>query len=124
MWLLVDAAIWIDHLHRPDLNLSRALKRDIALIHPFTIGEIALGSLRDRPAILGELNLRLRPKIAADKEVLALIEGHQLHGSGIGWVDAHLLASTLITPETRLWTRDKRLGAAAERLGIAAKPAN
>lgn len=124
MWLLVDAAIWIDHLRRPDLALARALKSDRALIHPFTIGEIALGGLRDRQAVLLELNLRLRPRIASDQEVLAMIEEHALHGLGIGYVDAHLLASTLLTPEARLWTRDKRLQAAAERLGVAAKPVN
>lgn len=124
MKLLVDAAIWIDHLRRPDLALARALKGDRALIHPFTIGEIALGSLRDRSALLLELNLRQRPRIASDDEVLAMIDEHTLFGTGIGYIDAHLLASTLITPDTHLWTRDKRLHAAAERLGIAAKPTN
>lgn len=124
MRLLVDAAIWIDHLHRPDLELARALKRDRALIHPFTIGEIALGSLRDRQAILAELGLRLQPRFATDAEVRAMVEEHTLYGAGIGWVDAHLLASTLLTPETRLWTRDKRLHAAAKRLEVAAKPVN
>lgn len=91
-----------------------------ALIHPFTIGEIALGSLKDRASILRELSLRPRPRIARDAEVLLLIEEHALFGAGIGWVEAHLLASTLLTPEARLWTRDKRLSAAAERLAVAA----
>lgn len=122
--LLVDSAIWIDHLRRPEPTLVRALRARRALIHPFTIGELALGNLRDRAAVLRELALRLRPRVAGDGEVLQMIEEHGLYGVGIGWVDAHLLASTLLTPETQLWTRDKRLLAAAERLGVAAKPVN
>lgn len=122
MRLIVDAAIWIDHLRRSDLALVRALKENRALVHPFTIGEVALGSLGNRRAVLLELSLLLRPQIATDKEVLAMIEDHALYGTGIGYVDAHLLASTMLTPDAGLWTRDRRLGAAAERLGIAATP--
>lgn len=124
MRLVVDASIWIDHLRRPEPELALALRRDHALIHPFTIGEIALGGLRDRRATLDELALRLRPRVAAEDEVLAMVERHDLHAKGIGWVDAHLLAATLLTAEARLWTRDKRLNEAARALGVAAHLAN
>ena len=118
--MLVDSAIWIDHLRRPELDLARALKQRRDLIHPFTIGEIALGSLRDRALVLYQLQRRPRSVVAADAEVMTMVADHALHGIGIGWVDAHLLAAALLMPETRLWTRDKRLRMAAERLGIAA----
>lgn len=122
MRFLIDSAIWIDHLRRVEPELVDALRARRALIHPFTIGEIAMGSIGDRAVVLRELALRPRPRVARDSEVLAMVEERRLHGSGIGWVDAHLLAATALTPETLLWTRDKRLSAAAERMGLAAKP--
>jgi predicted nucleic acid-binding protein len=120
MRLIVDASIWIDHLRQPEPALALALRRDHALMHPFTLGEIALGSLGNRQRVLRELALRLQPRLATEVEVLAMVEQHQLYGKGIGWVYAHLLASALITPDTRLWTRDKRLMAGAQSLGVAA----
>jgi len=91
------------------------------LIHPLVIGEIALGNLRNRAEIMDRLRQMPSAARADDEEVLALIERHKMFGTGIGLVDAHLLASTLLAPETRLWTRDRRLREVAERLGIAAE---
>ncbi|WP_374942419.1 type II toxin-antitoxin system VapC family toxin [Sphingomonas sp.] len=124
MRLIVDASIWIDHLRQPEPALSIALRRDYALMHPFTLGEIALGNLGNRQKVMRELALRLQPRLARDAEVLAMVDQHHLHGRGIGWVDAHLLASTVLTSDTRLWTRDKRLMEAARELGVAAHLAN
>jgi hypothetical protein len=122
--LLVDTSVWIDHLRRPELVLAREMRNRSVRMHRFVLAEITLGSLKGRAAtIAGLAGIRLA-RDAHHAEVMELIEREHLYGIGIGYVDAHLLASTLLTPETRLWTRDKRLHAAAERLGIAAKPVN
>ncbi len=119
MQLLADSSIWIDHIRQPDDVLAAALRRRRVLTHPFVIGEVAMGSIARRVDLLAELQL-LRPAIRADDdEVLNLVERHRLFGTGIGLIDAHLLASTLLTPGTRLWTRDRRLREAAERMGVA-----
>jgi len=114
--VLVDTSIWVDHLRRADSQLVELLQRRAVLTHPFVIGEIACGSLSDRAAIL-ELLQDLPAAVVADAdEVLAFIERHALHGKGIGYVDIHLLASAALTPGATIWTRDKRLGAAAEAM--------
>lgn len=86
------------------------------LAHPFVIGELALGQLRQRAAILDALAALPPAAAATDAEVLALIQRLALAGSGIGLVDAHLLAATLLTADARLWTRDRRLHRVAARL--------
>lgn len=89
------------------------------LAHPWVIGELALGHLSRRSEILGLLHNLPSATVATDVEVLTLIESRQLFGPGVGYVDAHLLAATLLTPPARLWTRDKRLTAIAVRHGLA-----
>jgi predicted nucleic acid-binding protein len=91
------------------------------LTHAFVIGELVLGRL-PHPSILHELKKLPRATVAADDEVLVLIERNALAGSGIGYVDAHLLAAARLTAGVRLWTRDKRLRAVAERLDLSANP--
>lgn len=118
--ILADSSVWIDHLRDPDATLIDLLAADEMLIHPFVIGELALGSVRNRRAVIAGLEELPSAEMADHDEVLKMIERHDLHGSGIGYVDAHLLAATLLTPGARLWTRDRRLRAAAERLAIAA----
>jgi predicted nucleic acid-binding protein len=119
--ILVDASIWIDHFRAANALLDDLLGRQQVLGHPFVTGELAVGSLRARRTLLGQLDDLLPAYLAQDAEVRAFIEAQRLFGIGIGYVDAHLLASASITPGCQLWTRDKRLGAAAERLGCAAK---
>jgi predicted nucleic acid-binding protein len=116
--ILVDTSIWIDHLRAGDSKLAKLLLNSQALSHPWVIGELALGHLSRRREILGLLNNLPQATSAANGEVLQLIDNRQLYGLGIGYVEAHLLAATLLTPGTRLWTRDKRLAAAAVQLGI------
>jgi len=82
-------------------------------------GELALGHLSQRSEILGLLHHLPQAKTATDVEVLALIDTHQLFGLGIGYVDAHLLAATMLTAGSRLWTRDKRLAVVAAQHGLA-----
>jgi predicted nucleic acid-binding protein len=117
--ILVDTAIWIDHLNSVDPALEAVLDSGKVAIHPFIIGEIALGHLRHRDAVLGQLWQLPRTDVATDREVVQLIEDNRLYGTGIGYIDAHLLAATRLTPMTTLWTRDKRLLAAAQRLNLA-----
>ena len=116
--ILADTSIWIDHLRRNDVTLVNALTESRIACHPFVVGEIALGSLKDRAAVLDLLDgLRSLP-VAAPAEVRFLVEAHKLYGRGIGYVDASLIASCLIVPGTRLWTRDQRLFAIASELRI------
>jgi predicted nucleic acid-binding protein len=89
------------------------------LAHSFVIGELALGTLRDPEGVLGSLSKLPQALKAEDAEVLQLIRARNLAGLGIGYVDAHLLASTLLSPGASLWTYDKRLAAIASRLALA-----
>lgn len=118
--ILVDASVWIDHLRAPIVKLNHVLSAFEALVHPFVLGEVALGSIRNREHVLRQLQTLPAAPVAFDHEVLMLIERHSLHGSGIGYVDAHLLAAVRLADGATLWTRDRRLHAAAARLGIAA----
>lgn len=118
--ILVDTSVWIDHLRHGDSALVNLLNTGRVLAHPFVIGELALGNLRQRDAILDTLNDMPRAKVATDGEVLALINQSKLYGLGVGYIDAHLLASVRLTPGTLLWTQDKRLSAAASQLGLLA----
>lgn len=116
--ILVDTSIWIDHLHLGDQELRDLLESDEVCTHPFVIQELALGSLRKRDDFLFSLGgLRtLRP--VSHLELLAFLNGSRLWGTGLSVVDAHLLAATRVTPGVPLWTRDKRLRAAADRLQV------
>ncbi|HEX3897028.1 MAG TPA: type II toxin-antitoxin system VapC family toxin [Rudaea sp.] len=117
---LVDTSIWIDHFRSGDEALAAALDRQQVLSHDFVIGEIALGNLRQRGAVLESLQNLPRASLASDVEVLAFIERHSLCDLGIGYIDAHLLASTKLTRDAVLWTRDKRLSKIAHKLMISA----
>ncbi len=117
--ILVDTSIWIDHLRSSDEQLVALLDSGKVLAHPFVTGELALGNLGNRHAVLGALQELPHAKVATSAEVLQFIGEKALYGSGIGYTDAHLLAAVLLTPGSTLWTRDKRLHALASRLGIA-----
>lgn len=116
--ILVDTSVWIDHFRHADPTLSQLLSQLQILSHPFVIGELALGSLRQRDMILEALRGLPSALVARDDEVHAFIDQHSLFGIGIGYIDAHLLAATLLTPGAQFWTRDKRLRNAALRLGV------
>ena len=117
--ILVDSSVWIDHLRSSDATLAALLDAGRVLAHPFVIGELALGSFRQRDAIVQALRGLPPSIVASDEEVLAFIEGHRLFGLGIGYIDAHLLAAALLTPGAALWTRDRRLREAANHLAVA-----
>jgi predicted nucleic acid-binding protein len=120
---LVDTSLWIDHLRTGNPTLARLLNASAVLGHPWVIGELALGNLGRREEILELLHGLPEATLAADDEVLRLIEGHELSGQGISYVDAQLLAATRLTPGATLWTRDKRLAALATQLDIGYVPA-
>ena len=118
--ILVDTAIWVDHLRVGDADLVALLENRRVLGHPWVAGELALGQLSAREELLSLLANLPQAQVAGDREVMTLIERRQLFRRGIGYVDAQLLAATLLTEGARLWTRDKRLTAVAEDLSIAA----
>jgi len=117
--ILVDTSVWIDHLRQGDAALASLLERGEVVGHPWVTGELSLGRLRGRAEILRLLGQLPQATVATAAELPSLIERHELFGAGIGYVDAQLLAATQLTRDTRLWTKDRRLGGAAERLGTA-----
>lgn len=117
--ILVDTSVWVDHFGSGDRLLVRLLADRMVLGHPFVRGELALGNLRQRRTILGDLSDLPQAPVADDEEVIAFINRRALFGRGIGFVDAHLLASVQLVGGASLWTRDKRLRAVAEQLGLA-----
>jgi predicted nucleic acid-binding protein len=117
--ILVDSSVWIDHLRNSNKDLVTALETARILTHDYVIGELALGSLRDRDLVLHHLRRLPHATQVNHAEVMHLIEAERLFGTGIGYIDAHLLGSARLA-SAFLWTLDKRLRAVAERLGIAA----
>jgi len=119
MPILLDTSVWIDHLRSGDALVTDLLESGEILAHAFVIGELALGHLSKRTEILGLLGALPRAPIATAEELLVFIDRHRLAGRGIGYVDAHLLASTFLHPGLRLLTRDRRLHEAASSLRVA-----
>jgi predicted nucleic acid-binding protein len=122
--ILVDTSVWVDHLREGNSGLAALLERGAVLMHPFVLGELACGNLGSRRAPILHLLADLPgASVATDPEVMGFLERHSLMGRGVGHIDAHLLAATALHVGTRLWTRDKRLAAVAESLGLAMPPA-
>ncbi len=123
MNVLIDTSVWIDHFRRGSAALVDLLGLDRALTHPMVILEIACGTPpAPRTQTLNNLGLLQACNEASLGEVMAFIEREKLYGLGCGLVDIALLASTLITPGTQLWTLDKRLVDLAERFSVAHRP--
>jgi predicted nucleic acid-binding protein len=116
--ILVDTSVWIEHLRRGETALVRMLESSLVLCHPFVIGELACGHLHDRAEVLDALGKLPRTPVASHDEALIFLDQHGLAGRGIGWIDVHLLASTVLASDAYLWTRDKRLAAVAADLGF------
>jgi hypothetical protein len=117
--ILVDTSIWVDHLRTGNAALAALLVGGRVLTHPLVIGELALGSFRQRSAVLSGLSDLPAAVVATDAEVLGFIDRHVLFGRGVGYVDAHLLAAARLTAGATLWTSDKRLHGVANALGLA-----
>jgi predicted nucleic acid-binding protein len=116
--ILADTSVWIDHLRRGNARLTAALEGQEVVTHPFVIGELACGDIHDRRAVLASLHHLPKATEATHDEVLSLVEKRRLMGHGLGYVDVHLLAAVILSPNVRLWTFDAPLAAAASRLGI------
>ena len=122
--ILADTSVWIEHLHAgaPAAPLVRLLEDGEVVAHPWVVAELALGNLGPRRGeVLADLDRLLELVVVADREVRQLIEARRLHGRGLGWVDAHLLASCLVSG-TELWTLDGPLARAARACDVAAAP--
>lgn len=120
--ILADTSVWVDHLRGSHADLGPLLDRGQILNHPYVTGELALGNLQGRSEILTLLQRLPNAVVAQDEEVLLFIDNERLTGAAIGYVDACLLAAARLTPETRFWTRDRRLGEVALKLGLAFTP--
>ncbi len=117
--ILVDTSVWIDHLRLGEPSLAAALEASRVMMHPFVLGELACGNLANRSEVLELLgNLPAAPT-ATNPEALDFIERRSLMGRGVGYIDVHLLASIALSGDGRLWTRDRRLAAAATDLELA-----
>ncbi|MGM0633401.1 MAG: type II toxin-antitoxin system VapC family toxin [Pseudomonadota bacterium] len=117
--ILVDTSVWVDHLRRAETELAELLDTWQVVMHPFVLGELACGNLQARRELLQLWRDLPGITTALEGEALSLIERRRLMGRGIGYIDVHLLASVLLTPECKLWTRDKRLAEIATELGAA-----
>jgi predicted nucleic acid-binding protein len=117
--ILVDTSVWVEHLRRGLPRLATLLQEGKVLIHSWVIGELACGNLRNRADVLELLQGLPAAVVASDQEVLLMIEQHQLMGRGIGYIDAHILASAKLS-HCQLWTQDRRLAVLTEERRLAA----
>ena len=117
--ILVDTSVWVDHLRSNDPALAKALETGIVLTHPYVVGELACGNLKNRGEVLALLQDLTEAPLATDAEALAFIDARSLMGRGIGYIDVHLLASAALAGDTRLWTRDLRLADVAADIQLA-----
>jgi predicted nucleic acid-binding protein len=120
--ILVDTSVWVDHFRTPNETLIDLLESDRVMMHPLVVGEIACGTPPNRTQTLSDFcHLRQTQQVSI-REVMDFIERERLFGSGCGVVDMLLLASTLMTPDAKLWTLDKRLCTLTERFGVMHQP--
>lgn len=124
MSVLIDTSVWVDHFRVSNSALTSLLLQDLALMHPLVIGELACGTPpAPRTQTLADIRLLRSAAEASLEEVLTFIEKEKLYGIGCGLVDMSLLASTLLTPGSQLWTLDKRLSDLAIRFKVNYCPA-
>ena len=116
--VLVDTSVWVDHFRHGHAELADLLGRDLVLMHPMVLGEIACGTPPTRVQVLQLLSELQQAQQASLREVMHFLEREQLFGLGCGLVDLTLLASVLMTPGAALWTLDRRLAALAQRFGV------
>ncbi|UZJ24874.1 VapC toxin family PIN domain ribonuclease [Rhodococcus antarcticus] len=119
MSVLVDTSVWVDHLRTGNPRLAALLEQSRVLIHPWVLGELALGGVIRNAEVSTLLGALPRAPLVSDSELVGFIQTQALHGRGVGYVDAQLLASTVLDPDAVLWSADKGLSAAAAELGVA-----
>jgi predicted nucleic acid-binding protein len=118
--ILADTSVWILHFRQSEPVLAGYLSDGLILMHPFVSGELACGDMNDRAALLTDLHALPAAIPASNEEVFQMLDNHRLRGQGLGWIDMHLLASSLLS-ECRLWTLDKKLAEAAKVMGVQLK---
>ena len=116
--VLVDTSVWVAHLRDGDTGLETLLNEGHVLCHPFIVGELACGNLKNRAEILSLLQELPKAIYAEYEEVMQFIENYRLMGTGLGYLDAHLLSSAVLT-RIPLWTLDKKLNQVSLKLGLA-----
>ena len=115
--VLVDTSVWVSHLREGEVGLEKLLIDGEVICHPFIVGELACGNLKNRLEILTYLQSLPMTILAEDEEVLKFIENNQLMGKGLGYIDIHLIASAALT-DVPVWTFDKTLDKIAKKIGI------
>ena len=118
MEILVDTSVWVDFLAAREPVFKKYLQENNVWVHPFVIGEIATGSIKNRVEILNLMQSLPTLEILEHDEVMYFLEQHQFYAKGIGWVDLHLLAASMLFSKP-IWTKDKRLRKLAQDLGTA-----
>ena len=118
MGVLVDTSVWVAHFRQRNSALTELLELDMVLTHPMVLGELACGTPPARAQTLADIESLKQTQQATLREVLDFIDQEKLHGLGCGLVDVILLASTLMTPGTAIWTLDKRLSALSDRFRV------
>lgn len=115
--VFVDTSIWVFHFREGNPQLKELLLNGRVVCHPYIVGELACGNLKNRKQILSLLQTIPMVTTADHEEVMHFIEQHQLMGISLGYVDVHLLASALLS-RIPLWTKDRKLKKAAVKLNI------
>jgi predicted nucleic acid-binding protein len=121
--VLVDTSVWVAHLRKMHAGLANLLANGKVACHPFIVGELACGNLKNRSEILSLLEALPMVTAAEHDEVLAFIENHNLMGKGLGYIDVHLLASVALS-RLPIWTLDKKLEQVVGMLGVNYRPDN
>lgn len=119
--ILADTSVWVDHLRSGTDALRAELDGKNILIHPFVVGEVAMGHLSPRGQIMEAFDDLPAATVATDREVLRFVERHRLFGTGVGYIDVHLLVAVQLTADALLWTYDRRLAETARRVGMAVR---
>jgi len=115
--VLVDTSVWVSHLHKGNTGLETLLNDGEVVCHPFIVGELACGNLKNRSEILSLLRALPMAAQAEHEEVMQFVENYRLMGKGLGYIDMHLLASALLT-KVQLWTLDRKLKCVSLELGL------
>lgn len=115
--LLVDTSVWVAHLRQGNIGLEKPLNDGSVVCHPFIIGELACGNLKNRPEILSLICALPVVTHAEHEEVMKFIENYHIMGKGLGYIDIHLLVSAILT-KIPLWTFDKKLNNVSSILGL------
>ena len=115
--ILVDTSVWIKHLREGDQNLTRLLEQGLVASHPFIIGEIACGDIKNRYEIISLINDLPSTDVLDHSDIMEFIENRKIMNKGIGYIDVHLLGSVLVS-DTRIWTFDKALKKMAFQLSV------